>query len=82
MGWDLKRGVVDGDNKLWKKGIKNFFKVMGVNDVVVKKEEELLKKDRKRDDFGMLYFSWEVRRLVKEKEKFIVLFEGKKIIFD
>lgn len=81
-GWDLKRGAVDGDNKPWKKGIKNPFKATGANDVAVKKEEEPPKKDRKRDDLGTLHPSWEARRLAKEKEKLTAPFEGKKITFD
>ncbi|KAK0668470.1 BUD22-domain-containing protein [Cercophora samala] len=80
-GWDLKRGAVDGDNKPWKKGIKNPFKATGANDVAVKSEEEP-KKDRKRDDLGTLHPSWEARRLAKEKEKLTAPFEGKKITFD
>ncbi|KAK4174456.1 Bud-site selection protein [Triangularia setosa] len=80
-GWDLKRGAVDGDNKPWKKGIKNPFKATGANDVTVKKEEPP-KKDRARDDLGTLHPSWEARRLAKEKEKLTAPFEGKKITFD
>ncbi|KAK0704122.1 BUD22-domain-containing protein [Apiosordaria backusii] len=80
-GWDLKRGAVDGDNKPWKKGIKNPFKATGANDLVVKKEEPP-KKDRARDDLGTLHPSWEARRLAKEKEKLTAPFQGKKITFD
>ncbi|KAK4201550.1 Bud-site selection protein [Triangularia verruculosa] len=79
-GWDLKRGAVDGDNKPWKKGIKNPFKATGANDVAVKKEEP--KKERARDDLGTLHPSWEARRLAKEKEKLTAPFQGKKITFD
>ncbi|KAK3381670.1 Bud-site selection protein [Podospora didyma] len=78
-GWDSKRGAVDGENKPWKRGIRNPLLGSGRADAVPAPRKEVVKK---RDDEGPLHPSWEAKRKAKALQKDTAPFEGKKITFD
>lgn len=86
VGWDMKRGAVDGDDQgrktPWKKGVSNPFlrKSRDTQGGQEFSEKPRKPKVTKRDDEGKLHASWEAAK--KAKEQKAASFSGSKIIFD
>lgn len=98
QGWDMKRGAVgdDGDNKPWKKGIRNPFESKHVHPERQRQmqgarhqdgegnrtfDESKPKAPTKRDDTGSLHPSWAAAKKAKEEGQKIA-FQGHKVVFD
>ncbi|KAK1759766.1 Bud-site selection protein [Echria macrotheca] len=93
-GWDPKRGAVDGENKPWKRGIRNPFERGnggdgdsgsaggGGNSGRDGMAPQKAPPPRKRDDTGPLHPSWEAKRKAKEAQSASAPFQGKKIVFE
>jgi hypothetical protein len=82
-GWDLKRGAVDGSDRMpWKKGIKTpFEKRSDGRQEHAAPESRRPRPPTKKDDEGPLHPSWEARKKAKEAQQ-TAAFQGKKITFD
>ncbi|KAI1777362.1 Bud-site selection protein [Hypoxylon cercidicola] len=98
QGWDMKRGAVgdDGDNKPWKRGIRNPFDSKDVHPERQRQMQGTHHQDSersqafdnpkpkappKRDDIGTLHPSWAAAKKAKEEGQKIA-FQGHKVVFD
>ncbi|XXG95622.1 hypothetical protein Hte_001890 [Hypoxylon texense] len=98
QGWDMKRGAVgdDGDNKPWKRGIRNPFENKHVHPERQRQMQGARQQDGernqtydeskprappKRDDTGSLHPSWAAAKKAKEEGQKIA-FQGRKVVFD